>query len=105
VVRSVGTKIRFTLTGKRWRPSGSSGRTGADTLVFTAAQANAFNALQSYYHTFFAEPSTKYGLRSGAITGPTDTRNLTAFFAWSAPFHQHGFLEILGGTPVGRRLS
>jgi nitric oxide reductase subunit B len=39
---------------------------GADTLVFTAAQANAFNGLESYYHTFFAEPSTKYGLRSGA---------------------------------------
>jgi nitric oxide reductase subunit B len=56
----------------------------ADTLVFTAAQANAFNGLRSYYHTFFAEPSTKYGLRSGAITDPTDIRNLTAFFAWSA---------------------
>ena len=55
-----------------------------DTLVFTAAQADAFNGLQSYYHTFFAEPSTKYGLRAGAITDPTDTRNLTAFFAWSA---------------------
>jgi nitric oxide reductase subunit B len=55
-----------------------------DTLVFTAAQANAFNALLSYYHTFFAEPTTKYGLRSGAITDPTDTRNLTAYFAWSA---------------------
>ena len=40
--------------------------------------------MQSYYHTFFAEPTTKYGLRSGAITDPTDIRNLTAFFAWSA---------------------
>jgi nitric oxide reductase large subunit len=48
------------------------------------AQASAFNALQNYYHTFFAEPSTKYGLQSGAITDPTDIRNLTAFFAWSA---------------------
>lgn len=57
---------------------------GTDTLVFTAAQANAFNDLRSYYHTFFAEPSTKYGLRSGAITDPTDIQNLTAFFAWSA---------------------
>jgi len=57
---------------------------GADTLAITEAQANAFNGLQSYYHTFFAEPSTKYGLRSGAITDPTDIRNLTAFFAWSA---------------------
>jgi nitric oxide reductase subunit B len=57
---------------------------GTDTLVFTAGQTNAFNGLQSYYHTFFGEPSTKNGLRSGAITDPTDIRNLTAFFAWSA---------------------
>jgi hypothetical protein len=28
-------------------------------FTFTAAQANAFNALRSYYYTFFAEPSTK----------------------------------------------
>jgi nitric oxide reductase subunit B len=57
---------------------------GSDTLLFTAAQAYAFNGLQSYYHTFFAEPGTKNGLRPGAITDPTNIRNLTAFFAWSA---------------------
>jgi nitric oxide reductase subunit B len=73
---------------------------GADTLAFTAAQANAFNGLQNYYHTFFAEPSTKYGLRSGAITDPTDTRNLTAFFAWSATSPEPGtFSWLFSGCP------
>jgi nitric oxide reductase subunit B len=56
----------------------------ADTLILSDAQANAFNSLKAYYRAFFAEPSTKYGLRSGAITDPTDIHNLTAFFAWSA---------------------
>ena len=56
----------------------------SDTLTFTAAQVNAFNGLQSYYYTFFAEPTTKYGLRPKAITDAADSRNLTAFFAWSA---------------------
>src|SRR5271157_3811758 len=56
----------------------------SDTLTFTAAQVNAFNGLQSYYYTFFAEPTTKYGLRPKAITNSIDSRNLTAFFAWSA---------------------
>ena len=55
-----------------------------DTLTFTAAQTNAFEGLQSYYHNFFAEPTTKNGLRPKAITDAADTKNLTAFFAWSA---------------------
>jgi nitric oxide reductase large subunit len=56
----------------------------ADTLTFTAAQAHSYQELLRYYHAFFAEPTTKYGLRAGAITDAIETRNLTAFFAWSA---------------------
>ena len=56
----------------------------SDALTFTAAQVSAFNRLRSYYYAFFAEPTTKYGLRPNAITNATDSRNLTAFFAWSA---------------------
>jgi nitric oxide reductase subunit B len=55
-----------------------------DTLTFTAAQTNGFEGLQTYYHNFFAEPTTKNGLRPKAITDASDTGNLTAFFAWSA---------------------
>ena len=54
------------------------------TLTFTAAQANALEELEKYYHTFFSEPTTKNGLRPNAITDWADTRDLTAFFAWSA---------------------
>ena len=54
------------------------------TLVFTDAQATAFKALVTYYSGFFSTPSTRYGLRRDAITDPTELRQLTAFFAWSA---------------------
>jgi nitric oxide reductase subunit B len=81
----------------------------SDTLTFTAAQVNAFNGLQSYYYTFFAEPTTKYGLRPNAITNVADSRNLTAFFAWSAwcihvatraPVLVHE--QLASGTPGGQ---
>ena len=56
----------------------------SDTLTLTAAQVNAFNELQSYYYTFFAEPTTKYGLRPITITNAAESRKLTAFFGLSA---------------------
>ena len=56
----------------------------SDTLRFTAGQANAYRELVPYYTKFFAEPTTRFGLRPGAITDPAQTRELTSFFAWSA---------------------
>src|SRR5581483_4201475 len=55
-----------------------------DTLVYSAAQARAFDALRDYYGGFFGEPTTKFGLRPAAISNPDDIRKLTAFFSWSA---------------------
>jgi len=55
-----------------------------DTLTFSAAQADAFNKLTGYYSAWFAEPSTKYGLRPQAISDPVQLKQLTAFFSWSA---------------------
>lgn len=54
------------------------------TLTFTAAQVNAFNELEPQYAKFFSEPDTRNGLFPHAISDPTQLRNLTAFFAWSA---------------------
>jgi nitric oxide reductase subunit B len=54
------------------------------TLTFTAAQAAAFDELQGYYGDYFGQPTTKFGLRPGAITDPDQIHQLTAFFAWSA---------------------
>ena len=55
-----------------------------DSLTFTAGQAAAYTALKDYYGSFFSEPTTKYGLRRGAIGDRRETDRLTAFFAWSA---------------------
>src|SRR5450755_184786 len=56
----------------------------SDTLTFTQAQAAAFVELKNYYHSVFSDPSTRSGLRPGAITDRRETGQLTAFFAWSA---------------------
>jgi nitric oxide reductase subunit B len=56
----------------------------AGTITFTAAQTTAFNDLVKYYAGYFSEPTTKFGLRREAITDPTQLRQLTAFFAWTA---------------------
>ena len=54
------------------------------TLTFTPAQARAFEEMQMYYQKFFDEPTTKYGLRPGAIRDPAQVKQLVAFFSWSA---------------------
>ena len=54
------------------------------TLTFSAAEAAAFRKLVPYYSNYFSDPSTEHGLRAGAITNPTQLRQMTAFFAWTA---------------------
>ncbi|HEU6447384.1 MAG TPA: cbb3-type cytochrome c oxidase subunit I [Verrucomicrobiae bacterium] len=53
-------------------------------LTYSAAQAKAFQKLVDRYADFFGNPTTKFGLRPGAITDPNQIRQLTAFFSWSA---------------------
>ena len=54
------------------------------TLRFSAAQADAFRRLVTYYSVFFSDPTTENGLHPDAISDPTELRQLTAFFAWTA---------------------
>lgn len=54
------------------------------TLTFTDAQVRAFTANQQHYADFFGTDSTKYGLIPRLITDPTEIRQLTAFFGWTA---------------------
>jgi nitric oxide reductase subunit B len=54
------------------------------TLEFTGAQAAAFGKVSEHYRRYFGETTTRYGLRPGAITDPTEIKQLTAFFGWSA---------------------
>jgi nitric oxide reductase subunit B len=53
-------------------------------LIYSAAQANALEALRRHYAEYFGEPSTKFGLKPDAITDPAKIHDLTAFFSWSA---------------------
>lgn len=55
-----------------------------DTLTLTDTQVEAFDSLVKYYSGFFSEPTTKHGLRKKAITDPTQLRQLTSFFMWTA---------------------
>ena len=54
------------------------------TLTFENAQVSAFEEAYSHYSQFFSEPTTRFGLRPGAITDPDELRHLTAYFAWTA---------------------
>jgi len=53
-------------------------------LLYTDAQADAFERCRAYYADFFGEPTTKFGLRPSAITNPEQIRQLVAFFSWTA---------------------
>jgi nitric oxide reductase subunit B len=53
-------------------------------LEFTRAQALAFEHVGEHYGRYFGEPTTRYGLRPGAITDTREIKQLTAFFGWSA---------------------
>jgi len=55
-----------------------------DMLTFTSAQSAAHSQLKDYYWASFSDPSTRSGLRPGAIADRRDTDQLTAFFAWTA---------------------
>src|ERR1700680_3814413 len=55
-----------------------------DNLTFTEAQSAAYRQLKDYYYTLFSDPSTRSGLRPGAIDERSQTDQLTSFFAWSA---------------------
>lgn len=56
--------------------------TGA--LSLSEAQAGALPGLLEYYARFFGEPTTRFGLRPGAIADREEVRKLTAFFTWGA---------------------
>ncbi len=54
------------------------------TLVYSDAQAAAYQRLVVHYHDFFSDPAGNTGLRPAAIASREDTRQLTAYFSWSA---------------------
>ncbi|MDE2179837.1 MAG: cbb3-type cytochrome c oxidase subunit I [candidate division NC10 bacterium] len=54
------------------------------TLTFTEAEAATFEKQVARWRAYFAEPIGSGGLPAQYITDPTELRQLTAFFAWTA---------------------
>lgn len=54
------------------------------TLIYTDAQAEAFNQLKDHYYNFFSEGTTRYGLRPASITDRNQIDALTSYFSWTA---------------------
>jgi nitric oxide reductase subunit B len=54
------------------------------TLTFTNNQVAAFEANTRHYAAYFGEDSTRNGLVPKVVTDPTEIRQLTAFFRWTA---------------------
>lgn len=53
-------------------------------LVFTPAQAHAFEALQGFYGRWFGPSSAQEGLKRPCLSDPAELRQLTAFYCWAA---------------------
>lgn len=54
------------------------------TLTFTDAEAATFESQVARWTAYFAEPIGSVGLPARYITDPTELRQLTAFYAWTA---------------------
>jgi nitric oxide reductase subunit B len=54
------------------------------TLQFTAAQVDSVQQQTRYWTDYFQHPETNGGLKKDLITDPTELKNLTQFFIWTA---------------------
>ena len=53
-------------------------------MTYSDAQAAAYQRRVEHYHDLFSNPAGDIGLRPAAIASREDTRQLTAYFSWSA---------------------
>lgn len=74
---AVAADVRRLLKQNRYDPA-----TG--TLTFTPAEATSFQSQIARWGDYFAKPVDNRGLLRNQIADPTELRQLTAFFAWSA---------------------
>ncbi|CAI9409149.1 nitric-oxide reductase large subunit [Aestuariimicrobium sp. T2.26MG-19.2B] len=54
------------------------------TITYTPEQVTAFQHITQHYATYFGADSYKNGFTPNFITDPTEIRQLTAFFSWTA---------------------
>lgn len=74
---SIRGQVAVTLKTNRFSPTGS-------TLSLTAPEAVAYRAQTARWTSYFINPARNGGLAPNLITDPTELRDLTAFFCWTA---------------------
>lgn len=84
------------------------------TLVWTDEQVEAYNQAVEYYTNMFGPEAQENGLKPDLITDPTELRQVTAFFGWTAwasaadrPGHDYSYTNnwpaepLVGNSPTG----
>lgn len=74
---SIRGQVAVTLKTNRFSPAGS-------TLSLTAPEAVAYRAQTARWTSYFINPARNGGLAPNLINDPTELRDLTAFFCWTA---------------------
>ncbi len=81
-LRAAGTQDPQGALVQEFRTNRYDPATGV--LQYTPNQVAAFEQLTQYYADFFGPQAATNGLKADAITDPTEIRQLTAFFSWTA---------------------
>jgi nitric oxide reductase subunit B len=74
--------IVYALVGQMLKENRYDHKTGM--LLFTSAEALSYRNQEEKWKNYFSETRQNRGLLFGAIRDPSDLRQLTAFFAWTA---------------------
>ena len=106
-VEDPATATKEMLRTNRYDPS-----TG--TLVWTDEQVKAYNDAVSHYTKMFGPDAHSHGLKPDLITDPTQVKQVTAFFGWTAwgssaqrPGHDYSYTNnwppesLVGNAPTG----
>jgi nitric oxide reductase subunit B len=77
VVASAGERVRAELHANKYDPK-------TDVLVWSDARGDVHDELVAYYRDLFNQPAPHGGMQARFIGDADATRQLTAFFAWTA---------------------
>jgi len=109
---SQGVEDPATATKEMLRTNRYDSSTG--TLVWTDEQVKAYNDAVSHYTKMFGPDAHSHGLKPDLITDPTQVKQVTAFFGWTAwgssaqrPGHDYSYTNnwppesLVGNAPTG----
>lgn len=88
-----------------------------DNLIYTPAQASAYQEMIGFYGDWFGPPQQQKGLRRPYLSDPDEVRKLTSYFSWASwvsaaqrPSTNHSYTnnwppdDLAGNTPTGGAL-